>query len=182
MAPVPAPRPEPQASASARAPEALDLEALYRRFAPLVHGIALAHVGPDEAEDVVQELFLRVSERLHQLRDPAALPGWIAGAARHAALDRLRQRARLPRPVAPAALEREAPPERAQGADLARRVLALIGTLPEAYREALVLRLVEGLDGPAIAALTGHTPGSVRVHLHRGLALLRPLLAKEGWA
>jgi RNA polymerase sigma-70 factor (ECF subfamily) len=45
-----------------------------------------------------------------------------------------------------------------------------------------VLRLVLGLDGPTIATLTGHTPGSVRVHLHRGLALLRPLLEKEGWA
>jgi RNA polymerase sigma-70 factor (ECF subfamily) len=161
---------------------AVDLDGLYRRFAALVHGIALAHVGPDDADDVVQEVFVRLSGRLHQLREAAALPGWIAAAARNASLDRLRRRARAPRQAAPADLEQPAPPAPASEGLLRERALALIGTLPEVYREALVLRLVEGLDGPTIARLTGHTPGSVRVHLHRGLALLRPLLAKEGWA
>ena len=54
------------------------------------------------------------------------------------------------------------------------------GPLPEAYRETLVLRLCEGLDGPEIAARTGLTHGSVRVNLTRGMALLRPLLAARG--
>ena len=45
----------------------------------------------------------------------------------------------------------------------------------------LGLRLVEGLSGPEIAARTGLTHGSVRVNLHRGMSLLRPLLAAEGW-
>ena len=58
---------------------------------------------------------------------------------------------------------------------------ARLDEIPETYREALILRLVEGLDGPAIAEHLGLTSGSVRVHLHRGLALLRPLLRKEGW-
>ena len=48
-------------------------------------------------------------------------------------------------------------------------VLAAIRRLPEAYRETLVLRLVEGMTGPEIAERTGLTPGSVRVNLHRGL-------------
>ena len=55
-------------------------------------------------------------------------------------------------------------------------VLALIRTLPEAYRETLVLRLVEGLTGPEIAERTGLTPASVRVNLHRGMKLLREKL------
>ena len=54
--------------------------------------------------------------------------------------------------------------------------------LPEAYREPLVLRLVEGLTGPEIAARTGMTHGSVRVNLCRGMAMLRPLLAMEDLA
>ena len=58
----------------------------------------------------------------------------------------------------------------------ARRALAAIQMLPEAYRETLVLRLVEGLNGPEIAALTGLTPDSVRVNLHRGFRLLRTRL------
>lgn len=49
---------------------------------------------------------------------------------------------------------------------------------PEAYRETLLLRLVEGLTGPEIAERTGLTAGSVRVNLHRGMALLRAALTE----
>ena len=56
-------------------------------------------------------------------------------------------------------------------------VLEVIRTLPEAYRETLVLRLVEGLTGPEIAERTGLTPASVRVNLHRGMKLLRERLS-----
>jgi RNA polymerase sigma-70 factor (ECF subfamily) len=62
----------------------------------------------------------------------------------------------------------------------AQRALDAIRRLPPAYRETLMLRLVQGLDGPQIAALTGLTPGSVRVNLHRGMARLRELLAEPG--
>jgi RNA polymerase sigma-70 factor (ECF subfamily) len=55
-------------------------------------------------------------------------------------------------------------------------VLATIRTLPMAYRETLVLRLVEGMTGPEIAAQTGLTTASVRVNLHRGMKLLRQKL------
>jgi RNA polymerase sigma-70 factor (ECF subfamily) len=56
-------------------------------------------------------------------------------------------------------------------------ILDVVRRLPEAYRETLVLRLVEGLSGPEIAARTGLTPASVRVNLHRGMKLLREKLA-----
>ena len=52
-------------------------------------------------------------------------------------------------------------------------LLAAVGELPEAYREPLILRFVEGMSGPEIAARTGLTHGSVRVNLHRGMQLLR---------
>jgi len=58
----------------------------------------------------------------------------------------------------------------------AHGALDAIQALPEAYRETLVLRLVEGLTGPEIASLTGLTPDSVRVNLHRGFRLLRERL------
>jgi RNA polymerase sigma-70 factor, ECF subfamily len=51
--------------------------------------------------------------------------------------------------------------------------MALIRTLPETYRETLMLRFVEGMTGPEIAERTGLTPASVRVNLHRGMKLLR---------
>jgi RNA polymerase sigma-70 factor (ECF subfamily) len=52
-------------------------------------------------------------------------------------------------------------------------VLDTIRSLPDAYRETLILRLVEGLSGPEIAVETGLSPDSVRVNLHRGMKMLR---------
>jgi RNA polymerase sigma-70 factor (ECF subfamily) len=61
-----------------------------------------------------------------------------------------------------------------RGADAeAAEALQLIRSLPEAYRETLMLRFVEGMTGPEIAERTGLTPASVRVNLHRGMKLLR---------
>ena len=55
-------------------------------------------------------------------------------------------------------------------------MLAAIRRLPECYRETLILRLVEGMTGPEIAARTGLTADSVRVNLCRGMKLLRARL------
>ena len=67
---------------------------------------------------------------------------------------------------------------RATQADAAEaaRALAAIRELPQAYRDTLMLRLVEGMSGAEIAERTGLTPGSVRVNLHRGMQLLRDAL------
>jgi RNA polymerase sigma-70 factor (ECF subfamily) len=56
-------------------------------------------------------------------------------------------------------------------------ILNAIRSLPEAYNETLILRLVEGMTGAEIADRTGLTPASVRVNLHRGMKLLREKLA-----
>jgi len=58
----------------------------------------------------------------------------------------------------------------------AAQALAAIRLLPEAYRETLILRLVQGMTGPEIACVTGLSPASVRVNLHRGFKLLRAAL------
>lgn len=150
----------------------------FRRFAPLVHAAALGVVGPSDADDVVQEVFVKALRRLDELRDDAAVAPWLCEMARNAARDLLRRQRR--RGAQELSHDPQAPPQ--DDDELAARVLALVRTLPEAYRETLILRLVEGLTGPEIAARTGLTHGSVRVNLHRGMALLRPLLEAEGWA
>jgi RNA polymerase sigma-70 factor (ECF subfamily) len=61
----------------------------------------------------------------------------------------------------------------------AHQILQAIRSLPDAYRETLILRLVEGMTGPEIAARTGLTHGSVRVNLHRGMQQLRELLGHK---
>jgi RNA polymerase sigma-70 factor, ECF subfamily len=155
---------------------------LYASFARTVHGIALAIAGPGHADDVTQEVFCSVFMALPTLRDAEALPGFVCTAARNAARDALRRRRRAGRSEAPDALPSREPSPVAASAEreVAERVLAVIRSLPEAYRETLVLRLVAGLTGEQIAEQTGLTHGSVRVNLTRGMALLRPKLAAEG--
>lgn len=144
---------------------------LYRRFGRFVHGLLLARLPPEDAADVAQEVFMEAWRALPRLREPAAFGTWIASLARGRAVDHLRRRREH------ASLEGPLPARETQTTALqAREVLAVIRTLPEAYRETLALRLVEGHSGPEIADLTGLTPASVRVNLHRGFKLLRDKL------
>ena len=147
---------------------------LYSLYAPLVHGILLARVPWGEVDDLVQDVFLVALNKLHTLRDDAAFGGWLAMIARNRAMDfhrRKRETEELNDDIASHS-NTEADRE-------AANVLEVICGLPEAYRETLVLRLVEGMTGPEIANRTGLTPASVRVNLHRGMKLLREKLGLE---
>ncbi|MGH7724309.1 MAG: RNA polymerase sigma factor [Candidatus Eiseniibacteriota bacterium] len=149
---------------------------LYQRYAPMVHAVLLARVERDAASDLVQDVFLTALERLSALHDVRAFGGWLAAIARNRAVDHRRSRretVELPEDLA----AREAAPA-AEALD-AGRALNAIRELPDSYSETLLLRLVHGLSGPEISELTGLTPGSVRVNLHRGMKLLREKLAEE---
>lgn len=139
----------------------------------------LLAAGPaGEANDLVQEVFLLALRSIAQLEEPERVGAWFFTIARNRARDALRHRPRtraIANDVEPAAREAdEGEPEDARAA------LAAIRSLPDAYRETLMLRLVEGLTGPEIADKTGLTHGSVRVNLHRGMKLLRERLARGG--
>jgi RNA polymerase sigma-70 factor (ECF subfamily) len=136
----------------------------------MVHGILLARVPPGEAEDLTQEVFLSAMKQLRGLRTAAAFRGWLGTIARNRAMDHYR-RVRGTAPLE--TVDPAAPRGAAQDAFL---VLRQIRRLPEAYRETLILRLVEGMTGPEIAAQTGLTHESVRVNLCRGMKMLRELL------
>lgn len=153
----------------ARAGDRLAFGRLYDRFAPMVHGVLLARVPRADVDDLVQDVFVLAMRRLDSLRDPAAFGPWLAAIARNCARDHYRRR----RDTEALTVDVAGPaPKHAE----ALAVLAAIRGLPEAYRETLVLRLVEGLTGPEIAEHTGLTHGSVRVNLHRGMQLLRDTL------
>jgi RNA polymerase sigma-70 factor, ECF subfamily len=144
---------------------------LYARYARMVHGILLARVPPGEAEDLVQDVFVSAMRQLRGLRTAAAFRGWLGAIARNRAMDyyrQSRQRADFDGEI-----------ERTHGTapgQTAFEILDLIRTLPDAYRETLILRLVEGMTGPEIAERTGLKPESVRVNLCRGMKMLRELL------
>ena len=145
---------------------------LYDVYAPMVHGILLARVPYGEVDDLVQDVFLMAFKRIQSLREAGAFGGWLAMIARNRAVDFHRRKKETEELSDDIARSSSVDPEAAEA-------LQLIRTLPEAYRETLVLRLVEGMTGPEIAERTGLTPASVRVNLHRGMKLLREKLLGE---
>lgn len=153
---------------------------LHARYAPMVHGIALARVPHADSQDLVQEAFMLALDRLHLLRDDRAFGPWLATIARNLAVEfHRRQHLRSHEPLADTTASSDAAIDMPRS-EHALRLLNVIQSLPEAYAETLVLRLVEGLTGPQIAACTGMTHGSVRVNLTRGMELLRNRLLERG--
>ena len=176
-------RPEAPASETVSTEESLltracsgDQEAfdeIYRSYAPMIHGILLARVPYDDVKDLMQEVFLSAYKHLDTVREPKALGGWLARIARNQAIEHYRT-------VKPC---QELPDEvrgRTERNTEAVEVLAAIRSLPDAYRETLILRLIEGMSGNEIAARTGLKPESVRVNLHRGMEMLRSNLGIAG--
>ena len=158
--------------------------ALYARYVRMVHGILLSRVPYSAVEDLVQDVFLQALPRLHSLRDASYFPGWLAAIARNRATD-FHRRAK---PVVELDEESVAAPTQKLSSSNrpmphysaeAHAVLDAVLSLPESYREPLILRLVEGMTGPEIAARTGLTHGSVRVNLHRGMMQLREILGHK---
>lgn len=161
--------------AAARSGDRGAFASLYERYARVVHAVLLSAGVKAEAEDLTQEVFVSAMRSLSSLKDPAAFGGWLVTSARNRAASFLRHKAAAP----PLRLVGEAAPTTTTREGLnAEDVMSAIRSLPEAYRDTLVLRLVEGLTGPEIADRTGLTHGSVRVNLHRGMDMLRAKLAE----
>lgn len=151
---------------------------LYDRYAPTVHGILLARVPVDEVSDLVHDVFLRALPRLHTLRDLDGFGAWLSAIARNCANDYHRHNPKGLMQELRDDVPEETASKRERFDAEATTILSAIRSLPEAYRETLLLRLVEGMTGPEIAMRTGLRAGSVRVNLHRGMQQLRQKLAE----
>ncbi len=159
--------------------DAAAFERLYQVFAPMVHGLLVARLPLDEVDDIMQDVFFTAFRQLGTIREPAAFGGWLGAIARQKAADFFRRSHQTE------SLDAASAEVTARSGELdteldARTILGHIRQLPETYAETLTLRLVEGMTGPEIAAVTGLTPDSVRVNLHRGLRLLRERLGIGG--
>src|SRR5438132_3687830 len=157
--------------AAARFGDKAAFASLHGHFAGMVHAIVISRVSASDAKDLVQDVFLIAMQRLSTLEDDAAFGGWLAQVARNRAAKHVRdapQTAELDDEIPGHVPSDEAPDT--------RKVLKALRELPEAYRETLAMRLIEGLSGPEIAERTGLTPGSVRVNLHRGMQQLKAAL------
>lgn len=157
----------------------------YRIVQPGLLGYLRGLVGED-AEDVASDAWLEIARDLGRFQgDGAGFRGWTATIARHRALDHLRRQRVRPRAVR---LEEDALelPDRHSTHDQAleslstARALELVRALPRDQAEAVLLRVVVGLDGPAAARVLGKRPGAVRTAAHRGLRRLARRLGTPG--
>ncbi len=157
---------------------------LVRRHNQRLYRAARAILGDDaEAEDVVQDTYVRAFKSLASFRGEAQLSTWLTRIAVHEAIARRRARARL----APAdglaeemSMATDRTPEReVADAELARLVEKQIDALPDGLREALVLRDVEDMATAEAAEVLGVTEEALRVRLHRAR---RALAASVGEA
>lgn len=155
---------------------------LYEHYARMVHGVLLAKVPLDAVDDLVQDVFIRAMRSVSMLRKNDSFGAWLAAIARNVANDYHRNAPReeqLEDEVSDREIVGDASDPDSPAVYRASGLAALnaIRSLPEAYREPLILRFVEGMTGPEIAERTGLTHGSVRVNLHRGMQMLREKLS-----
>ncbi|MFF4573498.1 RNA polymerase sigma factor [Streptomyces sp. NPDC001410] len=156
----------------------------YRIVQPGLLGYLRGLVGED-AEDVASDAWLEISRDLGRFRgDGAGFRGWTATIARHRALDHLRRQRVRPRGTA---LEQDvldlpgphSTHDQALESISTERALELVRSLPRDQAEAVLLRVVVGLDGPSVARVLGKRPGAVRTAAYRGLKRLARQLGVE---
>jgi RNA polymerase sigma-70 factor (ECF subfamily) len=162
-----------------------EYEALYRtHYARLVRLCRLWLDDPHEAEDVVQEVFLKLLVILRSPHRPAAWDPWLTRVTRNVCHDRRRSgwwkwwrtaptaRGKVAeRPQAGRTLEDEALNRERQA-----RIWQAFQALPTRQREVFALRYVEGYSTAAVAEALGLTVGSVKRHLFRAVCRLRDTL------
>jgi RNA polymerase sigma-70 factor (ECF subfamily) len=181
--------------AQAKDPDAFD--ELVDRFGPRLFGFLFRLSGSrSEAEDMLQELFLRVVRRIDRYRDVGQFEAWLFRIASNLARDRIRRLQRTPESVpfedgdqrseSAGVVSRAAggswtndPAESAALREQSDRLNLALERLPEAEREVVMLRHFSHLSFAEIAASMGTPVGTALARAHRGLAKLRAMLQPE---
>jgi RNA polymerase sigma-70 factor (ECF subfamily) len=189
--PLPLPRPlaagrlvdDAQLVAACRRGESRAMEALYHQYKRRVFGLVYRIVGPSDAEEVAQDVFVRVFRGLPQFRGDSALGTWIYRLAVNAALSQVARRSRRQEVSDEALAQIASPGDVRCDPRLAERVEAAMADLPGGYRAILVLHDVEGLSHEECAAILDCRVGTCKSQLHKARAkmreLLGPMLAAE---
>jgi RNA polymerase sigma-70 factor, ECF subfamily len=158
---------------------------VYRAVQPRLLGYIRTLVGEPDAEDVASEAWLQIARDLDRFSgDADRFRGWAARIARNRSLDHLRMRSRRPAiggdETELAGRAAESDTEGAAMESLGTgRAMSLIAQLPRDQAEAVVLRVVVGLDAKTAAQTLGKRPGAVRTAAHRGLKRLAELVGAD---
>lgn len=159
-------------------------EILMRRYNERLYRVARSIVRDDrEAEDVMQDAYVRAFAHLDQFRGDAAFATWLTKIGVYEAFARVRKDRRFVglddvdghdrHRCESIARSRASPEDEASNDELRALLEAAIAALPESHRTVFMLREVEGLDTAETADCLGVSPESVRVRLHRARAMLR---------
>jgi len=158
---------------------------VYRAVHPRLLGYVRTLVSEPDVEDVTSEAWLQITRDLARFSgDADRFRGWAARIARNRALDHIRMRGRRPAiggdeselADTPGASDTAGEALEALGTG---RTMRLISRLPQDQAEAVVLRVVVGLDAKSAAEVLGKRAGAVRTAAHRGLRRLAELLGEE---
>jgi RNA polymerase sigma factor (sigma-70 family) len=169
---------QPEGDDAQRVPTWEEIARDYGRF---IYTVAFRLTGdPHEAQDLVQEVLLRVRRGLPTYQ-PGSMEGWLSRIATNAFLDDVRRRNRRPVDPLPEDAERVVPgapsaDEALAQARLPDEVQAALRDLPDDYRAAVVLCDVVGFSYEEIAESLGVPIGTVRSRIHRGRSTLREKL------
>ena len=160
----------------------MNLEALYTAFFHKLYRFALSLTRiPSEAEEIVQETFLRAIQHADKLPDVANLDAWLFRIARNVHISRLRKNRRN---VGSAPLARVASGEDIEGhladQDQALHILRHLHTLDEPYKEVFTLHALGDVSYREIAALFGKSESWARATYYRARLRLAECMNKEG--
>lgn len=154
-----------------------DLAALVRDYSGLLYRVALSLLrNAAEAEDVVQDVFLRVLQRQGELGRIAEIRPWLVRITWNLAIDRTRKVRpdQMDEMFAAELVSRQTPADEAiEEATRMRRVLAAIERLPKLERQVLLLSAMQELSNAEISAVVGKSESSVRSLLFRARTRLR---------
>jgi len=168
-----------------------DFQTIHASYRPRIHRYLTRLVGPIDAEDLTQEVFVRVSRGLPGFKGDSTLSTWIYRIATNVATDRVRSRSfqeiRTAKAISPqegSAEEVDALPDQKSRSierqlmreEMSSCVHDFINTLPENYRTVVTLSDIEGLTNQEIADVLGLTLDVVKIRLHRGRTRLREKL------
>ncbi|MCX5746121.1 MAG: sigma-70 family RNA polymerase sigma factor, partial [Proteobacteria bacterium] len=166
-----------QLIAACRRGEARAMEMLYHQFKRRVFGMAHRIVGASDAEEVAQEVFVRVFRALANFRGDSALSTWIYRLTVNASLSHLARRSRRQEVADDGIMEQmPAAPVVERDPKLAARIEAAMGQLPAGYRAILVLHDIEGLSHEECASILECRVGTCKSQLHKARARMRELL------
>jgi RNA polymerase sigma-70 factor (ECF subfamily) len=164
-----------------------DFPIIYAEYRPKIVGYLRRLVGDADAEDVAQEVFVKVGKALEGFRGDSSLSTWIYRIATNTATDHLRKFAsRQVVDFQTDSSDNDTPPDGTmpdEGApildtllirkDMNECIRSIVESLPESYRSVLVLSEFEGLTNAEIAEVAGISLDTVKIRLHRARTRLR---------